>query len=164
MSSSEDTPSTDGARDSSGRTLSTGTSSIIKSATAASLIFIGLVVILMILKITKWIKSRSEKNRLRSVQARLSNLGFINHHHLSHQQHHHHHHQPQHAQSHLSHQDDQSLIDLIWHGRPDNRFRSDGSSRFLGFGDDQGIFHGYLFGRTKLRNAFDIKEYEGLTL
>ncbi|MBW0553127.1 hypothetical protein O181_092842 [Austropuccinia psidii MF-1] len=121
-------------RDSSGQPVSdhNNTSTIIKAATALSLILCGLVLLLAILKITTWIHYHAEYNRLKSVKARVAHLESLN----------------------LISQKNQIINSNHLNPNPTishvmiNSVKNSQSSK-------------KNLGNKKLRNLFDIQEYEG---
>jgi hypothetical protein len=107
------------------------TSTIIKAATAVSLILLGLALLFTVLKVTNWVRKKSEYSRLKAVEARVSQLEYRD---LSS------HSQPTLRNSGQSHHHlANPLSDLLSIHAPRNQ-------------------NG---GRKKLRNLFDIQEYEG---
>ncbi|PLW25289.1 hypothetical protein PCASD_23156 [Puccinia coronata f. sp. avenae] len=107
------------------------TSTIIKAATAVSLILLGLALLFTVLKVTNWVRKKSEYSRLKAVEARVSQLEYRD---LSS------HSQPTLRNSGQSHHHlANPLSDLLSIQAPRNQ-------------------NG---GRKKLRNLFDIQEYEG---
>lgn len=106
-------------------------STIIKAATTVSLILLGLALMFTILKVTTWLRAQSEYSRLREVKARVSHVEYLDH--------------SDPSQAHLRSTNPSSfgtrLVDAIHlksHRDP--------------------ISHQ---GSKKLRNLFDIQEYEG---
>jgi len=106
------------------------TSTIIRAATTVSLILLGLTFLFTVLKVTTWLRKKSEYSRLRAVEARVSQLEYLD---LS----------STHRQHHLRTQNNRSnlLPDSLTTKTPPNHFSHHGNK--------------------KLRNLFDIQEYEG---